>query len=139
MQKFITFLAIFHDFLHLSFYARIFLAMPKKKRNAICEKCEMWNMIEIMWYEKSYFSWLIACEKCKKIEKFEKCDKYCTCFLENRHVMQWYPDDRSRLWSKAKYPDVKNPDIECLVRIFDLAFVCSFLFVYLPNISTQIE
>ena len=66
-----------------TFYGRIFLAMKKKARNAICEK---WEMLKILQYEKSYFLQLIACKKCEKIKKFEKCDNYISHMLSGAGI-----------------------------------------------------
>ena len=49
------------------------------------EKCK--KMQEILWYEKSYLSQLIAVrEKCKKSKKSEKCNNYCTCLKFTTHL-----------------------------------------------------
>ena len=72
LLKFLTFLAI----LHLSFYARIFLALPKKREMQYARNVRNNRIQEILFLLINRMQ-----EICEKIEKFEKCDNYCTCLM----------------------------------------------------------
>ena len=59
-RKYFSLFLWFFAFFTFSVLCKNFSRYPKRARNAIWEK---WKMQEIMHYEKSYFSWLIECEK----------------------------------------------------------------------------
>ena len=79
--QFFVILVIFCDFLHLSFYAIIFLAMWKKRemqyaRNKKWKNARNNAIREILFIANNRMQ-----ELCKKIEKFENCDNYRTCLI----------------------------------------------------------
>ena len=99
-KKFLQFLALkkqeiakishfswnFLNFLHLSFYARIFHAMQKKSEMRYARNAK--NSRNNALREILFLAINCMQDICEKIEKFEKCYNYCTCLIRGTTVFE---------------------------------------------------